>query len=128
MNKHLISSEVDRELDQVARLAAWEAARILGLAMPRVQWVKCDIYERRAGWVNEDIKNTIFLSADWAKDNGDEQTRALIFHEARHLWQIKTMRYYGYGEGARKEADANAFAYRRTGVHLNLKMWFEHDY
>jgi hypothetical protein len=111
----ILSSEVDRDLHRCALEAARDAASILGIDTPRIQWMKCNEYEHKIGWVYPSL-NVIHLDADWCKRMGPEQARALVFHEMRHFWQQKNFRYNGPGDKARAEDDAESFSFRHTRV------------
>jgi len=123
--KRIPSSEVSPELVRAANEAARDAAWDLGLGKMRVQWFKPDSGEPTAGWFDERWPDVIHISERWARDNGLEQTRAAIFHEMRHAYQLKIMHYYGYGEAGKREDDANSYAYRKSGVVLNVSHWFD---
>lgn len=128
MNKHLLQSEVPSWADLTAQIATKRAARSLKLPVPNIQWIKTNLYERRAGWVNQDIRNTIFLSLKWARDNGVKQLQGLIYHEVRHLWQTRHCYLTELDERRKAENDANKFVFEKLGILLHLEMWWEHDY
>jgi len=126
--KRIPSSEVPRELVQVARTSARDAGFDLGLGNIQVVWFRPYPGEETAGFFDEYFPNVIHLSADWAKRNGSQQVKAACYHEARHDWQIRPERhgrFTGYGMAGKCEDDANAYAYRKTGVVLNVANWFD---
>jgi hypothetical protein len=127
MNKHLLQSEAPLWARSAARIATRDVASILDLPVPRVRWVECDENEIRAGWVDSDKPNTIFLSLGWARRNGPRQVRGLIYHEARHLWQRKHSRYTTRYDRLAAENDANSFVRQQLSMTPNLTMWYETD-
>lgn len=127
MNKHLVSSEAPMWARSAVRIATRDVALILGLPVPRVQWVKCNEHEHRAGWVDSDKSGMIFLSLGWARENGPRQVRGLIYHEARHLFQRKHSLYTSHYERREAENDANSFVRQQLCMVLDLMYWWEGD-
>jgi len=111
--KRIPSNQVDDQLVRIANQAALDAARILNIAVPRIQWVNRYPSEKAIGWVDPRW-DVVHLAADWCEQMGPEQTRALIFHEARHIWQKVNHRYDGYGYKQQSEDDAESFSFRHT--------------
>jgi len=128
--KRIPSSEVDdQELVQVARTAARDAAEILRIATPIIQWVRCNAHEKAIGWVYPWL-NAVHLDADWCKLMGAEQTTALVYHEARHIWQEVNHRYNAPGYKRQSEDDAESFSFRHTRTMIERPdyKWRYQDY
>jgi len=126
--KRIPKSQVPQELVQASQEAARDAAYDLGLSDLQIVWFKPEPGESTAGFFDEYWPNVIHLSVDWAKKNGAAQVKAAIYHEARHAWQHKPerhMRYEGYGLAGNREDDCNQYAYKKTGVVLNVANWFD---
>ena len=115
-------------MNLTAMIAAHRAARALKLPTPRVQWVKTDPDDHRAGWADKDIENTIFLSIDWAQRNGVKQLQGLTYHETRHLWQNAHGYFTELRDRRRAENDANRFVFDQLGILLKLTMWWETEH
>ena len=128
--RRIPSSEVSPELVKVARRAARDAADILRLGDISIRWVDRFASEKAIGWIDPRWPDHVHLAADWCEQMGPEQTRALVFHECRHVWQEKTMRYVGYGEKARAEDDAESFSFRHTRTMIERPdyKWRYQDY
>ncbi len=127
MNKHLPQSEVPYWARSVAQFAARESSEDLDLYVPRIQWVKTDRSDDRAGWVDRDLPDHIFLSLRWAEENGALQTAGLVLHENRHRWQAKHSKFTEHNECRKAENDANKFVFDQLGILMKLQMWWDGD-
>lgn len=129
MNKHLLQNEVPSWARCAVKIAAKKAESVLYLPMTRVQWISPGLHEQRAGWVNKDIRNTVFLNLAWVKENGPLQAKALACHEIKHLAQRRHEPDHYRGSLGRKlaEIDANSFAREVVGIAPNILSWREYD-
>ena len=84
--KRVHSGEVSPELNQVAILAAWDAARILNLPVPRIQWVKRYPGELAGGWIDPRWPDVVHLAVDWCFSF--RHTRTMI-DRPDYVWRFR---------------------------------------
>src|SRR5690554_6272804 len=95
---------------RIAERAAHDAAAKLGMPTPRVVWWKEGPSDGWVDWRAQESDGVVNILACVRAS----MVRGIVFHEARHLWQDITGRYFC--DMARAEEDAEAWTYRQTGV------------
>lgn len=123
-----LGSAAPPHLRRAAEDAAREAGVELGLGELHLRWWRLDRARpavRHLGWVDREEPGVINLSVDAIRDTcTPAEVRAVVFHEARHLWQEKNTRYLG--DRMRAERDANEFALRTSGVLAPIRDHWEY--
>jgi hypothetical protein len=121
MYSRALAQDTPAWLRETCEAAAGEAAALLGLGAVKIRWHRTD-YGRKLGWVDRETPGEINLVIDTLATKTAYQARAMVLHEARHLWQQVTGHYLGRREG---EHDAQQWAFQQTGVLVDLVESYE---
>lgn len=110
--RRIARGEVPAWLRDTCEKAARESAALLGLPGPALRW--CWEIPGQGGWRFAWVEagaHEINLNISRLRDA--RTARAMVFHEARHLWQVRNSRFLGRREG---EKDAIEWSYKQTGI------------
>ena len=112
-------------LRETADRAVHDAAVDLGInPQPVIRWWQAQADAHLAGWVEDGIPGEVNLVANNMQDV--YSTRARVFHELRHIWQDKNVRYIG--DRKAREDDASRRARQASGYFDDVLNPWERGY
>jgi hypothetical protein len=98
-----------------------QASQLLRLPL-KLRWWSGDSSNGAVGWVSEERPDTVNLSLAYALEAGEKPLRALIYHEAKHAWQLHRRPWLTKQQA---EQNANEFCMRELGFLPEILMDWE---